>query len=224
MSTEKCHIWCAWTLLPVIVLAMSLSATDKYGGDQVLQFYCTQAAKSQGSSVFTTGVQAAATVHSFYKRLASDGRTTSVDTAVVRYWFTGGVIDSQVVESSSSDGMPQVSFDLPQVFSADYLFTFFPNDPGGELLSIGFDTPDDTTTLPVGLAVIDRESYGLRRVYLHYPRLKGYKRLSRGFRLVEYGGYQFPDSVWEVGAKEGVISTEHFRLESRIDSVQIVHP
>lgn len=208
--------------MPVIVLAVSLSATDKYGGDLVLQFYCTQAAaKSQSTRAFATGVQAVATAHTLFKRVAHDGRITSVDTAVVRYWFTGGIIDSQVVGSATSDGLPQVTFDLPPVFSEDYLFTFFPNDPGGEMLSIGFDTPDDSTTLPVGLAVIDRDKYVLRRLYLHYPRPNGYKRLSRGFRLIEYGGYLFPDSVWEVGAKEGVLTTEHYRLESRIDSVSI---
>jgi hypothetical protein len=153
--------------------------------------------------------------------MASDGRITSVDTAVVRYWFTGDLLDSQVVESSTSDELPQVTFDLPQVFSTDYLFTFFPNDPGGEMLSIGFDTPDDTTTLPVGLAVIDREEYVLRRLYLHYPRLKGYRHLSRGFRFVIIDGYLVADSIWEIGAKEGVLSTEHYRLESRIDSITI---
>lgn len=222
MSTEKCHIWFAWTLLPVIVLTATLSATDKYGGDQVVEFYCTQAtAKSQSQSAFAPGVQAAATAHTLYKRVASDGRITSVDTAIVRYWFTGGIVDSQVVVSATSDGIPQVAFDLPLVFSEDYLFAFFPNDPGGEMLSIGFDTPDDSTTLPIGLAVIDRDEYVLRRLYLYYPRIEGYEHLSRGFRLMEFEGYLFPDSIWEVGSKEGIFSTENYRLEAMIDSVSI---
>ena len=222
MSTEKCHNSFARTVLAVIVLAVSLSATDKYGGDEVLQFYCIQAAaKSQSTSTLKPGVRATATAHTLYKRVASNGRIISVDTAVVRYWFSGAIIDSQVVKSSTSNGIPQVTFDLPPVFSEDYLFTFFPNDPGGETLSIGFDTPDDSTTLPVGLAVIDREEYGLQRLYLYYPRHEDYEHLSRGFRFMEYGGYLFPDSIWEVGAIEGVFSTEHFRLESRIDSITI---
>lgn len=208
--------------MPVFVLAVTLSATDKYGGDPVLQFYCTQiVAKSESANALATGVKVAATAHTLFKRVASDGRVTSVDTAVVRYWFSGGALDSQVVERSTSDGLPQATFNFPPIFSANYLFTFFPNDPGGEMLSIGFDTPDDSTARPVGLAVIDREEYVLRRLYLHYPRLKGYKRLSRGFRLIEYGGFLFPDSIWEFGVKEGVLSTECYRLESRIDSVSI---
>lgn len=208
--------------MPAIVLAVTLSATDKYSEDQVLEFYCTQAATHNlSTNPFANGVQAAATAHILFERVASDGRITSVDTAVVRYWFTGGIVDSQVVRSATSDGIPQVTFGPPPVFSEGYLFTFFPNDPGREMLSIGFDTPDDSTTLPVGLAVIDRDKYVLRRLYLHYPRLKGYKRLSRGFRLTEFEGYVFPDSIWEVGSKEGVFSTEHYRLEARIDSVSI---
>lgn len=222
MSTEKYHIWIAWTVLPVIVLAVMLSAASKYDGDPVLEFYCERAAaESQNTSAYAKGVQVTAIAHTLYKRVASNGSVTSVDTAVVRYWLTSGILDSQVVASSSGDDLPLVTFELPQVFSGAYRFTFFPNDPGGEMLSIGFDTPDDSTAQPVGLAVIDRDKYIMRRLYLHYPRLDGYKRLSRGFRLAEFDGYLFPDSVWEVGSKEGVLTTEHYRLEARIDSVSI---
>lgn len=222
MSTENYHIRFQWTFLLVIALAVTLSATSKYDGDQVLEFYCTQVeARSQDSNPFAPGVKVAATAHSFYKRVASDGHITSVDTAVVRYWFTGGLLDSQVVESSTWDGMPLITFESPRLFSGNYLFNFFPNDPGGEMLSIGFDTPDDSTATPVGLAVIDRDKYVLHRLYLHYARLDGYKRLSRGFRFAESDGFLFPDSIWEVGAKEGVLTTEHYRLESRIDSIII---
>ena len=223
MSIEKYHIGFACTSVLVLILAVFLMAADKYNGDQVLKFYCTQAdAESQNANAFSTDVQAVATAITLYKRVASDGHITSEDTAVIRYWFTGGKIDSQVVESSTSDGIPQVTFDMPLVFSQGYMFTFFPNDPGGEMLSIGFDTPDDTVVLPVGLAVIDRDKYILRRLYLYYPQLNGYKHLSRGFRLTEYEGYLFPDSIWEVGARAGVFSTENYRLESRIDSITII--
>jgi len=224
MSTEKCHNWLVWTFLPVITLALSLSASDNYGGDQVLEFYCKQAAaESQKNNTFAGGLHVEVTAHSLFKRVGSDGRITSVDTAVICYWFTGGILDSQVVQRSTSDGIPPVTFVRPQVFSDDYLYTFFPNDPGGEMLSIGFDTPEDTMALPVGLAVISRDEYVLHRLYLHYPNIKGFKHLSRGFRLTDVGGYLFPDSIWEIGAKEGVFSTEQYRLETGVDSV-IVDP
>lgn len=222
MSIEKYHIGFACANVIVLLLAVSIMAAGDYGDDQVLKFYCTQTeAISQRSNALSNYVQVVATAHTFYKRIASDGHVTSVDTAVIRYWFTGGIIDSQVVVSGNLDEIPQAKFDIPDVFSQDYMYSFFPNDPGGGMLSIGFDTPNDSVDLPVGLAVIDRDEYKLRRLYLHYPQLDGYKHLSRGFRLTECGEYLFPDSIWEVGSREGVLSTEHYRLESRIDSIII---
>ncbi len=200
-------------------------ADDSYGGDPVLEFYCKQAASvSAESDPLENGVSFSLLTTSHCKRVASNGRITSIDTAIVRYWFSSGSLDSQVVEMATSDGMVHQQFSVPDIFNAPYRYTFYPNDTGGELLAIGFDTPRADDSLPVGLVVIDRDSYLLRRVYLYYPNRKGYKRFSRCYRLSEHDGFLFPDSIWEVGAREGVFSTENYRLETRIDTVSVDRP
>ena len=35
--------------------------------------------------------------------------------------------------------------------------------------------------------------------------------------------YIFPDSIWEVGSREGIFSTENYRLETSISSILIRH-
>ena len=211
------------------MVALSATATgladDSYGDDPVLKFYWTQAATvSAESDPLRNGVSFSLLTTSHYKRVASNGRITGVDTAIVRYWFSCGSLDSQVVEMATSDVKMQQQFSIPDLFDAQYRYTFYPNDTGGELLAIGFDTPKADDSLPVGLVMIDRDSYLLRRVYLYYPHREGYERFSRCYRVSEHDGFLFPDSIWEVGAREGVFSTENYRLETRIDAVSVDRP
>ncbi len=225
MSTEKYHIRVLWIASVALIATATGSADDSYGGDPVLEFYCTQAASvSAESDPLGNGVSFSLLTTSHYKRVASNGRITSVDTAIVSYWFSSGSLDSQVVETATSDGIMHQRFSVPDVFNAQYRYTFYPNDIGGELLAIGFDTPTADDSLPVGLIVIDRDSYLLRRLYLYYPHREGYKRFSRCYRMSEQSGFLFPDSIWEVGAREGVFTTDDYRLETRIDAVSVERP
>lgn len=225
MSTEKYHIRVLWIAMVALIATATGFADDSYGGDPVLEFYCTQAASvSAESDALRNGVSFSLLTTSHYKRVASNGRITSVDTAIVRYWFSSGSLDSQVVETATSDGIMHQRFSVPDVFNAQYRYTFYPNDTGGELLAIGFDTPTVDDSLPAGLVVIDRDSYSLCRLYLYYPHREGYKRFSRCYRMSEHDGFLFPDSIWEVGAREGVFSTENYRLETRIDAVSVDRP
>ncbi len=225
MSTEKCHIQVLWIATVALIATATGLADDSYGGDPVLEFYCTQAASvSAESDPLENGVKFSLLTTSHYKRVASNGRITSVDTAIVRYWFSSGSLDSQMVETATSDGIMHQRFSVPDIFKAQYRYTFYPNDTGGELLAIGFDTPKADDSLPVGLVVIDRDSYLLRRLYLYYLHREGYKRFSRCYRLSEREGFLFPDSIWEVGAREGIFSNENYRLETRIDAVSVDRP
>ena len=225
MSTEKYHIRVLWIAMVALIATATGFADDSYGGDPVLEFYCTQAASvSAESDPLGNWVKFSLLTTSHYKRVASNGRITSVDTAIVRYWFSSGSLDSQMVDMATSDGMMQQQCSVPDIFNAQYRYTFYPNDTGGELLAIGFDTPKADDSLPVGLVVIDRDSYSLRRLYLYYPHREGYKRFSRCYRVSEREGFLFPDSIWEVGARKGVFSTENYRLETRIDAVSVDRP
>jgi len=110
---------------------------------------------------------------------------------------------------------------VPNVFAQASEFCFYPNDTGGVELALGFDHDVSLSQLPVGLAVIDRDRYLLRWLYLYYPEHLDYKRFSRSYRLTLQDGYVFPDSIWEVGARPGIFSPEYYRLETVITGITI---
>ena len=97
----------------------------------------------------------------------------------------------------------------------------FPNDTGGPQLAIGFDTDSLRDPRPVGLAMIDRDEYYPKWLYLFYPEEKNHSRFTKSFRFVQQDGLLFPDSVWVVGAREGVFSTEHYRIETDVTEISI---
>lgn len=99
---------------------------------------------------------------------------------------------------------------------------FFPNDTGARELAISFENISSSDTLPSGIAVIDREEFTLLSAYLFYPREEGFKRLTRSFRFSDNAGFNFPDSVWEVAARQGIFSTEYYRLETKIKEIQLL--
>jgi hypothetical protein len=108
------------------------------------------------------------------------------------------------------------------VFDDLFEHKFFPNDIGGQDLAIGFTPITVDDTLPNGIAVIDREEHDLKYLYLYFPNPDGYKRLTRSFRFEQFSGYTFPDSIWEVGAKQGIFTTDYYRLESKIENFQLL--
>jgi len=222
MSTENWLITAIWIVSVVLAGASLGRADDSYGNDPVLKFYCTQsAAANERADPLQRDLSFALTATTHYKRIASDGHVIRVDTAVVQYFFSGGGLDSQTVRSQPSEKARPLPWSVPDFFSDHYLHTFYPNDTGGAELAIGFDTPTAEDTLPVGLAIIDRDNYLLRRLYLYYAHRPGYRRFSLGYRFREHDGYLFPDSVWEVGAKEGIFSTEDYRWEAKVDTVSV---
>ncbi len=222
MSIENYVNKFLWTCLSVLMVPLSVPASDRYSDDPVLEFYCRQADEKQESdSVKSSEHSLLAFSRTLYKRVGSDGRITKVDTIITRLWFSNGSLDSQNVIAPAGHDVVPLNFAWPDPFSSNYLFTFYPNDPGGKDLAIGFDTESELDSMPVGIAVIDRDRYTLRRLLLHYPQAHGYKRLSRGYRFGDFDGIMFPDSLWEIGAKEGIFTTEHYRIETAIDSVKI---
>jgi hypothetical protein len=211
------------TWIATIAVALSVLAADRYGADPVLEFYCTQSAVVAGRmDSLRRGLHFTAFATTHYKRVDSEGRVTGVDTSEVQYWFRDGVVDSQVVHRSKSGRDQALPWATPDVFADGYLYSFYPNDTGGSKLAIGFDRPTAEDSLPVGLFVIDRDLYQLRRLYLYYPHRSGYKRFSLCYRMAEQEGFLFPDSIWEVAAKEAIFTTENYRRETRVDSVRVL--
>ncbi|MDH4156706.1 MAG: hypothetical protein OEW00_05465 [candidate division Zixibacteria bacterium] len=204
-------------------MVISISAADVISEtDPVLDFYLDRAGAVFASrDPVETGITYSFTATSYYKNVSHDGSVGKIDSAAVVYFFSFGQLDSQKTIYETADRFQAVDFSVPNVFRDEYLFSFFPNDTGGSELTIGFDSDSVESPAPVGLAVIDRERYTLRQLLLYYPHQKGHRRYSRTLRFVDFEGRIFPDSMAVVGAKYGVFSTDHYRLETRVEDFRI---
>ena len=214
-----------WASIPAVLLAFSLDSlnTNAEDIDPVLKFYVSEAdSANTTSNIWNSRVKFSFQSFTYYKKLGRLGVVTRLDSTAVRYFCTGQVIDSTQTLLKPKSDFPEPEFRYPNVFTDDFKHFFFPNDLGNQELAIGFDvsTPDDT--LPDGIAVINRGKFVLRLLYLYFPNQKGYKRLTRSFRFSEFSEYVFPDSVWEVAAIQGVFSTDFYRLESKIENIQLL--
>lgn len=213
---------CSLVVLGCITVSPVLSQVDSEADDAVMKFYLNKAAAAyQTRHALIHGVSFSFEARTFYKYIDKKGRVTSIDSARGRYYYSFGELDSVVNDTFFSKPVPEFDFDYPDVFSDDYRFNFFPNDTGGPEVAIGFDTDSIGDARPVGLAVLNRPIYDMSRLYLHFPEREKYKYFSRIFRFTSVEGYQFPDSIWEVGAIRGFVSSRYFRLETGITNITI---
>ncbi|MFQ5500268.1 MAG: hypothetical protein ACE5FH_11420 [Candidatus Zixiibacteriota bacterium] len=190
--------------------------------DPVLDFYCKRArAVFKSTDPVERGIAFSILAHTVHKTIGNGGRSVAVDSATTRYFFSFGEPDSLVTQGSVGGGQLKPSLWPPNVFEGDYAFNFFPNDTGGSDLSIGFDTRSYEDSLPVGIAIIDRERCFLKQLYLYYPFVSGHRRFTRSFRFVQKDGFTFPDSIWVVGSKQGVFGADHYRIETGISEIEV---
>lgn len=207
----------------ILAAILSVSALAQEKTDPVLEFYVSQAKNAfEESSQQSEKMRYTFLVTSHYKQLGRGGFVERLDTAITRYFMTGSQIDSTQVVAESTSDMPVPTLAFPNIFAESYIYNFFPNDIGEEDIAIGFDTPDSKDTLPSGLAVINREEYKLKRLYLYFQDPEGLKRLTRSYLFKEQNGFIFADSIWELKAKHGVFSIEYNRLETDIGQLELI--
>ena len=221
MSIKKSDKFCRLSL--ALLLAVFIHTSDVLSDtDPVLEFYLDRAGAVFASrDPVETGITYSFTATSYYKNVNHDGSVGKIDSAAVVYYLSFGQLDSQKTIYETSDRFKAVDFSVPNVFRGDYQFNFFPNDTGGPELTIGFDSDSADSPAPVGLATIDRDRYVLRQLLLFYPHQKGHRRYSRTLWFADFEGRIFPDSIAVVGAKYGIFSTDHYRLETRVEDLRI---
>ncbi|UCE25546.1 MAG: hypothetical protein JSU74_05730 [Candidatus Zixiibacteriota bacterium] len=214
------HIGLTLTLLVAAALVTITAAQEE--SDPILEFYCRRAAETYDSrNPLERGISFSFRATTHYMSIGEHGEVVGQDSGIIDYYYSFGQLDSSEVILSPERSQKVLALDFANVFAGDYEFFFFPNDTGGTDLAIGFDTPSREDSLPVGLAVIDRDMFYLRWLYLHYPNKKYHKRYSRSFRFTEYDGYIFADSLWQVTARKGVFTTDFFRTETEISDITI---
>jgi len=220
-STKKIHVWIA-AAIGLAILPVSGSLRSE-APDPVLQYYWNSAAReAKTTDPGLTGVSYVLTARTFCHRIGSGGQIAATDTATAEYYFTGDRFDSMKTLDGSEPCAKRADLLAPNIFENAYTLNLFPNDTGGPGLAIGLTSDSAAVGQPDGLMVINRNKYNLMNLYLYYPNKEGYRRFTRSFRFTEFEGYTFPDSVWEVGTRLGVFSSEDYRTETGITNIRIV--
>jgi len=222
LSTKRAFQGSLLVLAIVAAFSTVVSQPGPEPDDAVMQFYLKKASAAyQSRHALLHGLSFSFEARTFYKHVDNKGRVTSIDSARGTYYYSFGELDSILNDIFYSEPVPEFDYNYPNIFEENYRFNFFPNDTGGPQVAIGFDTDSLGDARPAGLTVLNRPIYNMNLLYLNYPKRDDYKYISRVFRFTSLEGYQFPDSIWEVGAKYGLLSTRHFRLETGITNITI---
>lgn len=205
----------------ILAAVVALAATDDSGGS-VVRFYWGRArATFDSRDPLSSGAKFSFRARTYYKEMVGQTYRKQKDTAVVDYYYSFGNLDSQKTVAGRPSELPKIDLSFTSPFDTTYVLNSFPNDTGGDLYSIGFDNDTAGIRRPVGLAVIDRDLYSLRWLYLFYPNKSGFQRFTRSFRFTQLDGLVFPDSVWEVATKNGLFFATIYRLETGISDIKI---
>lgn len=190
--------------------------------DPVMNFYVSRSkALINSSNPLKRGISFSYTAKTYYKQIKRGGIVEFIDSSLATYYFNFGKLDSVVTEYSEEVEQPEVIFDFPNIFEDEYIFSFFPNDSGGEDIAIGFEIDSIDHSVPVGIAIIDRNLFFPKWLYMHYPKNEKGEKLSRSYRFVDINGFLFPDSVWDVGTRYTFFSRENYRIESKISDITL---
>lgn len=218
--SRRTYVPSAALFLVVILAPSTMKSQDKDA--PVLKFYWESARASLKSrDPLQHAVNYSFEARTFYKKIDKVGQATLADSTKTKYYISFGNLDSTKMVTPPKGSMPKVDLTYPNVFDSAYELNFFPNDTGGQLIGIGFDSDSAETTWPVGLVMIDRQRYFPQWLYLSYPGRKGLRHFTRSFRFTLVDGFVFADSVWEVAVKDGLISTTTYRLETGISDLKI---
>jgi hypothetical protein len=202
----------------IAALAFGLAVAD----DSVVQFYWGRARATYPTrDPLLSGAKFSYRARTYYKEMQRESFGKPKDSSIVDYYYSFGNLDSQKVIAGKLSDMPEVDLSSPNPFDTTYVLNSFPNDTGGALYYVGFDNDTSASERPVGLAVIDRNLYYLRWLYLYYPHKSGYQRFTRSFRFTVSEGLVFPDSVWEVVSQNRLFFPVVYRLETGISNIKI---
>ncbi|KAA3634286.1 MAG: hypothetical protein DWP97_07365 [Calditrichaeota bacterium] len=208
-----------WVVLVFVILSVALGYAES---DEVIDFYTTRAEQVyQSRSPFESGIQFSFKAHTYFKIFNGDQNAIVTDSAETVYYFNYGEIDSTKVVYSFKREEQAIEFSYPNIFTDDYVYNFYPHDTGGGDLSIGFDSKDFEIGVPIGIAVIDRDRYFLKWLYMHFLFDKRADRFSRSYRFTEVEGFVFPDSIWESRARKTFFASEYYRIETGISDIKI---
>lgn len=208
-----------------LVIGFSLLVASGISGrqeDEILDYYVQRArATFDTRDPLERGVTYSFLATTVQWQLNREGEEQSVDSTAVRYYYSFGQLDSQVTVLEAKREIKDVDLSIPDVFVGDYQYTFFPNDSGGPRLSLGFDSREAGSKLPVGIVTIDRNLYFVRGLHMVVPEKEGYDRYSRTIETVLEDGFVFPSEVIVVAGRRGILFTEYYRRKTTVSELVI---
>jgi hypothetical protein len=208
-------------LLILLVLCAGFPLLAQTEGD-ILDFYWKQTGEKFASvDPGRVGKRYRLSTYSLYKTISRGGQEATTDSAAIDFYFTGAVLDSQVVRRGSNRHFSSVTVAVPNIFAYPYKLSSFPNDNGRGPLAIGMDTDSADIAQPTGLLLIDRESYEMTTLFLYYDEYREYDRFTLSFGFGRRENYIIPDTAWIVAARPGVLSPEHFRIETSVTGFEV---
>jgi len=212
-----------WTkIIAIIIAASCLTGISADNSDPILEYYTARAKEvCRSRNPLNAGVNYSFIAKTYFYIIENDGFLRRTDSSSVKYFYSFGVLDSTVIIIPTEKNQEQPDFTYLNIFNDDYIFNFFPNDTGGEDISIGFDLESYPENQPVGFVVINREFFYLKILHLYYMNERRDKRVSKSYRFVEHEGFVFPDSIWEIKAKRGILSVDYYRTETGISDIKI---
>ncbi len=220
MSTLKMKIRIIVVLFMVGLIVLSVVAQGET--DEILNYYQKRANEVFNSrNPIISGLQFSFEATTYREVYDNNYNIIIVDSTIARYFYSFGELDSIITEVPAEKKIDSVDINYLNIFDGTYLYNFYPNDTGGQELAIGYDSYDFDTTVPVGIAIINRERYFLTRLYLHLMNDKKIERASKIIKFTVVEGFVFPDSISEIKSKSSIFSTEYYRTETSISDIQI---
>jgi hypothetical protein len=214
------------TTFPALAAGLAGTAVTEGGvRNPVLEYYWKMAGETFAAQDPAVGkVSYSFRSRSYYYTVASNGVALKTDSLVVDHVIGVDGVDSQTVVAGGTGRFGLLDLEIPNIFRDPYHIHFYPNDTGGASLAIGFRADSTMPQLPDGLAIIDRNEYVLRRLYLYYPNKPDCKRFTRTFRFTLRDGLIFADSISDVAARFAIFSLENYRIETGISDIRVLSP
>ncbi len=185
--------------------------------DPAMKFYLDKADSVLNSStLFNNNLQYSVSATSIYDKINYRGITDESDT-------TGFLIDfdnlqfviSQIIDTvglEENTFPSDIQFEKP--WELNCRFYFFPRDTGAGDLAIGFAPVDSLRgENPEGLIIINRDTYQIKSLYLHYLAFDEYEWMSREYQFSYENEIALLKSLTIQGCYFGFFQLRYFRQD-----------
>ncbi len=185
--------------------------------DPAMKFYLNKTdSVLNNSTLFYNNLQYSVSATSIYDKINYRGITDESDTAGFLIDFDNlQFVISQIIDTAGmEENIFPSDFQFEKPWELNCRFYFFPRDTGAGDLAIGFAPVDSLWGKnPEGLIIINRDSYHVKSMYLHYLALDDYEWLSREYQFSYENKIALLKSLTIQGCYYGFFQRRYFRQD-----------